>query len=516
MVRNNKELIENRVSESVNDFSIPLAVNACLRALPLMGKFDVVPVVSNNEYIVRVMRAFITIRSNNRKTEKDLLVAAKDSVESFGAETSVFDLITRSCISCLKMFYSSSRIDRLSLLKNVINSSGDAYKNYSLRNYGSSSIIDIRQASLNDLDRIESGGRNIIFPEKYQNELIWLSFERWILARDDSWKFWVVWLRGALLGLVDYDIPLSVWPIVERHMTLMSNEFWGQNIKEVNSYFGNLILKTADDIIEHESLASQSTAGLQFIEKGDILSSEEMSKVDKILSESLKPELINRTKLLIDSCKDNTDKRVMQKAELFLPSILSILDNPRLYVLRGSALRVEKRLQENIIDDFDTPPLSPAAGSALIDVVDVHNLIVRSDNVLRDIDALLSDPNFPSNAEGVRGLKSLLVETNNKIAFDNDTKEKLQSIILLEQSEDIEANIIAIQTIINMSKTIYRSLGGVKGIAATALSIPAFVYLIGGWMVRNEAVILTYVEKGSAIASMIHRLIETLKGLPIY
>ncbi len=512
--------LKRTIMSQTEDATVGTAYRAAARSIPYALR---------GGSLIRTLRGFIVLVANARQVDQDFLASAALCVNDIGNSALATDGVLRSIKSALEVCLSPGKDDRVALTRKSLQASRDQFENRRLPSVGVSyadniptgyiDIWKISESELNQFTRRESAV-SPIFPKNYEITQAWHNFQTSLMALEDSWGIWITWLRFRLMGISSYGIPDSVWIHFENEIAKKPESFWSMPSIEINIELAETVERLTEGAIEQEIARAQEKSGIVFsYDENGVIDIESVNLKNPIISD-FGHELKNAIDVLENLCVTNSSEEVRQLISSYREVVSSAKFDAARFVFRGAELRRCERFQRNRDLDSNIPVIQDDVLIALETVVSAHNLILAVNPELKDLDAAMygiPPETWPFSAEYIR---KLLRATKERVAFTKRAREALVFVSgqseLFSQSNSEENGFIASVSLVNLTKTFSSFVWTHrKIIAAGAFAVPVALYGIGQWAIANQFTLIGYFPEGSALGTLVTRVIEFLKILPL-
>lgn len=475
---------------------------------------------SQARYLLSILRGLITAKAANGSLDREVTAAAVDSLRQLNAMGDAFGYSLRTARAALNAALPSRRVERVEQLRQCLQAANDGSANTAaLRSRRP--FANVWNVASSELAALAGGARlpPPVLPD-LESSRDFERFEEFLLSLDESWKVWTMWLRHVMLGENSDEVPNVVWPEIERRFAASPFDIWAQTDLEVNRHFSVIVLETVERALDVESTRPQSRYVETFQVENDVISVDPSDLEEVPIRISILRESVNSMNELVAVPYSNSNARIIDRARQYIENIKDdTWDDDAILVMRGDALRKELSFQLNRDIDSDIPELTQNARRSLEQAVRNHNLLINTHENLRSLDRMLSTASDTVSSDPALTLRSLIENTDARIALDQKTRKALADAIQIKNDAfnyDISARAYVTLIIQNLLRVSFAYLWKhKKALGGAVVGAPIAVYNIGKWALANEHVIMSFYSAGSTMHALLFRVFEWLHVLPL-
>lgn len=513
--------LKQTLDRSIKDHSGPIAYRTAARAIThIANNLSLTRQSRETESpaVMVILRGLLTARSAIDQFDSEIIGAISQSIIGLHKYQSSANSVSRVVRLSLNTLMPNDRSQNIESIRKSLQSAADLVKNVSRVHDDSTSYIEMWDSAEEDLDRLVKG---LPLPPPLSSDFVlsrsWQRLESHLLAFDESWSVWLVWLRFRIFGISTDDIPHYLWPNIERHLALGSSAFWSQSAIQINAAFASYIVKAVDEAVEQEALREQSAFGLVF-EIGKLDAKIDINESSQVGIEAIhlpvSREVVRHSERLLDICDGNSSARLREHVVEYL-DILNDGEwkDDMLLVMRGDILRKELAFEEAWTPASDYEPLNQPVRHALDQIVRLHNVLINSHENLARVDKMLLGPDSTPERSTLGELKLLI----SSVEHDNLLTERARNA-LAEVSRQTEVRYLddrqTARGVFSGNNLVRTIVGFLWQNKKKVGALPAF-YGLGHWALMNEVTLLSYFSNNPVMRILLTRLLEYLKLLPL-
>ncbi|MFC3581825.1 hypothetical protein [Sphingomonas hylomeconis] len=518
--------IKRELDSSIHDHAGEITFRAAARAVTQLAtnfSYTRLSKENNSRDVLALFRGLLVARVVLDRPDESAVRSAVYSLAKMQLFNSSPSAISKAVIGSLNTSLPVSRNKKMESVRKSLQAASDMMENNKsgfLKEDVAKFHIDIWDTASADFENLERGIRlKPPLDANYIESPQWKRLEDHLVAFDESWEPWLLWLRFRLFGIVTEDIPPNAWPRIEQKIAARPNEFWNRDETSVNVDVANIIIETVDELLEEDIEKGQIEFGLTFYVNSEQKIDLQQNRFDsdELIKGSILAEVIRLDNELIKSSEGNSTARLHDTAKGYA-AVFSDghWKDDALLVMRGDALRNELLFQNNPDNDSDISPFPQSTLLILERTVRCHNVLVNSHSSLSKIDKMLSASGTPLSDLSINKLKDIVKTAEQELILTAKAKAALN--IALDDSvtstKPITNHKMIDATVGNMARAAISFLWrNKKSISITSLA--ASTYTIGHWVIANESLLLSYFAKNPIMSLALKRILGILHNLPL-